>query len=49
MVKVNKVDYSMSNNAINHNIRLTVKNGLPYISMNFNGMNVSGLRGYLKI
>ena len=48
MVKVNKVDYSMSNNAINHNIRLTVKNGLPYISMNFNGMNVSGLRGYLK-
>ena len=48
MVKVNKVDYSMSNNAINHNIKLTVKNGLPYISMNFNGMNVSGLRGYLK-
>lgn len=48
MVKVNKVDHSMSNNAINHNIKLTVKNGLPYISMNFNGMNVSGLRGYLK-
>lgn len=48
MVKVNKVDYSMSNNAINHNIKLVVKNGLPYISMNFNGMNVSGLRGYLK-
>ena len=48
MVKVNKVDKSMSNNAINHNIKLTVKNGVPYISMNFNGMNVSGLRGYLK-
>ena len=48
MVKVNKVDYSMSNNAINHNIKLTVKNGIPYISMNFNGMNISGLRGYLK-
>lgn len=48
MVKVNKVDYSMSNNAINHNIKLTVKNGIPYVSMNFNGMNVSGLHGYLK-
>lgn len=48
MVKVNKVDYSMSNNAINHNIKLIVKDGLPYISMNFNGMNISGLRGYLK-
>ena len=48
MVKVNKVDYSMSNNAINHNIKLTVKDGLPYISMNFNGMNIGELRGYLK-
>lgn len=48
MYKVNKVDYSMSNNAINHNIKLTVKDGLPYISMNFNGMDVSSLRGYLK-
>ena len=48
MVKVNKVDYSMSNNAINHNIKLTVKDGLPYISMNFNGMTISGLKGYLK-
>ena len=48
MYKVNKVDYSMSNNAINHNVKLIVKDGLPYISMNFNGMNVSGLRGYLK-
>lgn len=48
MVKVNKVEYSMSNNAINHNIKLTVKDGTPYISMNFNGMNVSSLRGYLK-
>ena len=48
MFKVNKVAKSMSNEAINHNIKLTVKNGVPYISMNFNGMNVSGLKGYLK-
>ena len=48
MVKVNKVDMSMSNNAINHNIKLTVKNGVPTVSMNFNGMNVGTLRGYLQ-
>lgn len=48
MLKVDKVNYSMSNNAINHNIKLVVKNGLPYISMNFNGMNVQTFRGYLK-
>ena len=48
MVKVNKVDKSMSNNAINHNIKLTVKNGIPTVSMNFNGMTISSLKGYLK-
>lgn len=48
MLKVNKVDKSMSNNAINHNIKLTVKNGIPTVSMNFNGMTISSLKGYLK-
>ena len=48
MIKVNKVDKSMSNNAINHNIKLTVKNGVPTVSMNFNGMTISSLKGYLK-
>lgn len=48
MLKVNKVDKSMSNNAINHNIKLTVKNGVPTVSMNFNGMTISSLKGYLK-
>ena len=46
MLKVNKVDKSMSNNAINHNIKLTVKNGIP--TVNFNGMTISSLKGYLK-
>lgn len=48
MLKVNKVENSMSNNAINHNIKLTVKDGVVYANMNFNGMNISTFRGYLK-
>ena len=48
MLKVNKVENSMSNNAINHNIKLTVKDGVVYAGMNFNGMNISGFKGYLK-
>ena len=48
MIKTNKVDMSMSNNAINHNVKLVVKNGLPYISMNFNSLTITSLKGYLK-
>lgn len=48
MVKVNKVDMSMSNNAINHNIKLVVKNGVPYVNMNFNSLTITSLKGYLK-
>lgn len=38
----------MSNNAINHKIKLVMKNGLPYISMNFNSLTVGPLKGYLR-
>lgn len=48
MVKTNKVDMSMSNSAINHNIKLVVKNGVPYVNMNFNSLTVTSLKGYLK-
>ena len=48
MMKTNKVDMSMSNNAINHNVKLVVKNGVPYISMNFNSLTITSLKGYLK-
>ena len=48
MVKVNKVDMSMSTNAINHNIKLVVKNGVPYVNMNFNSLTITSLKGYLK-
>ena len=48
MVKVDKNTYSMSNNAINHTIKLTVKNGKYYITMNFNGLTVGQKLGYLS-
>lgn len=48
MVKVDKTTYSMSNDAINHTIKLTVKNGKYYITMNFNGLTVGQKLGYLS-
>ncbi len=48
MVKVDKSTYSMSNDAINHTIKLTVKDGKYYITMNFNGLTVGQKLGYLS-
>ncbi len=48
MVKVDKNTYSMSNDAINHTIKLTVKDGKYYITMNFNGLTVGQKLGYLS-
>ena len=48
MVKVDKNTYSMSNEAINHTIKLTVKDGKYYITMNFNGLTVGQKMGYLS-
>lgn len=48
MVKVDKNTYSMSNGAINHTIKLTVKDGKYYITMNFNGLTVGQKLGYLS-
>ena len=48
MVKVDKNTYSMSNEAINHTIKLTVKNGKYYITLNFNGLTVGQKLGYLS-
>lgn len=48
MVKVDKNTYSMSNDAINHTIKLTVKNGKYYITMNFNCLTVGQKLGYLS-
>ena len=48
MVKTDKTSESMSNAAVNHTIKLTVKDGKYYITMNFNGLQYSGQYGYLK-
>ena len=48
MVKVDKTSASMSNEAINHTIKLTVKNGKYYITLNFNGLTVGQKLGYLS-
>lgn len=49
MVNANltKPQNSMSNGAINHNIKLTVKDGQATVTMDFNGMNLQGKKGYL--
>ena len=48
MVKVDKNTYSMSNEAINHTIKLTVQNGKYSITLNFNGLTVGQKLGYLS-
>lgn len=48
MVKIDKSTASMSNDAVNHTIKLTVKKGKYKISMDFMGLNISGRYGYLS-
>ncbi len=47
MIKANRQDYSMSNDAINHNIKLTVKDGEYYLTMDFKGISYLNRFGYL--
>lgn len=48
MVKIDKVTASMSNEAINHTMKLTVKDGKYYITMDFKGLTVGQQLGYLS-
>lgn len=48
MVKVDKKTYSMSNDAIVHHIKLEVKNGTYYVTMDFRGLTVGQRLGYLS-
>ena len=48
MVKTDRVSPSMSNGAINHNIRLTVEDGKYYVTMDFDGVSYLGKHGYLS-
>lgn len=47
MVKVNRKDLSMSNDAINHTVKLTVENGQYYLTMDFKGLSYLNKFGYL--
>lgn len=47
MIKMNRVDKSMSNDAINHNIKLTVEDGQYYLTMDFHGLSYLNRFGYL--
>lgn len=47
MVKTDRVSPSMSDSAINHNIKLTVDEGKYYVTMDFEGVTYLGKHGYL--
>ncbi len=47
MIKMNRQESSMSNDAINHYIKLTVENGQYYLNMDFHGLSYLNRFGYL--
>lgn len=47
MVKIDKKTASMSDEAINHTLKLTVKKGKYYITMDFKGLSINSQLGYL--
>ncbi len=48
MIKTDRESYSMSNNAINHTVLLTVENGEYYITVQFLGLAIYNQFGYLQ-
>ena len=47
MIKMNRQEHSMSDDAINHYIKLTVENGQYYLTMDFKGLSYLNRFGYL--
>ena len=47
MIKTNRQEKSMSNDAINHTIKLTVEDGKYYLTMDFHGLAYLNKFGYL--
>ena len=47
MLKTDKSTASMSNEAVNHTVKLTVKNGKYTLTLDFKGMKINGQLGYL--
>ena len=48
MIKLDRTNKSMSNNAIDHTLEIEVKDGEYYAIVTFKGMSVLGQTGYLK-
>ena len=48
ILKTDRKSESMSNEAINHTIKLTVKSGKYYLTLDFKGLNMNSQYGYLK-
>lgn len=48
MVKVDKKTLSMANDAINHTIKLTVKDSVYWLTMDFKGLQINTQLGYLR-
>ncbi|MDO4288621.1 MAG: NEAT domain-containing protein [Eubacterium sp.] len=47
MVKVDGVSQSMADNAISHTVKLTVKDGQYYLTLDFSGLKIGASYGYL--
>ena len=47
-MKTNKKNYSMSNDAINHTVKLTVKNGKYSLTLKLHGLTIGDKLGYLS-
>lgn len=47
MIKLDKQDYSMANEAINHDIKLEVKDGKATVFLDFKGIEIMNMFGYL--
>lgn len=48
MIKTDKTSLSMADRAINHTIKLTVKNGKYFLTVNFKGLQYGNQYGYLS-
>ena len=48
MLKLDKKSKSMANNAIDHNVTLTVKNGKYKLTVNFLSLTIGSSKGYLS-
>lgn len=48
MLKLDKKSNSMANNAIDHNVTLTVKNGKYKLTVNFLSLTIGSSKGYLS-